>query len=778
MRMLLKPSPTPPPPQPLMPHHAQPLRRAGASTDTMEDKHASKPQPQGCLARTLDNLTWRDDDTAEERGRKRLFVVAILFSLLLNVINTLYGYNRGNDMSKVVGYVGIVAMSVSAIGMIITKRITRPQLVAVLISCSFTIAGSDLSVMVAGSSRMWPWFIVMIDILLVLRAPRWMSVAIITFACAYVFITQVELWLRFGLLDMPLLMNSEQRKVYCDCEKPPCTKSLLTSASEAAGNIAVFLMDVYFTRAFANRAEAEQQRVQAAVEVAQEVAGSLARFDLHRAEEVLARHSESLPPALVEGLSVQLANLNEYRPYLPQSVLPYARTHSRSSLSADPDTPPPLTAVDLGPVAPLSPFSFLSTPQHGSPPALNLALSIAPPPTTAATTDSHDSSSVHTLDSSLLASDRSHGDGAECSTPAPLPPLLAGVESDLLERDPSVPALACSEEGRLFDERKRAVSRLACFLSRQRISVLTVSLRRCSGDAAVAPQAADVAAGGGEADAAAATTPQSTATLSGDYVSVHTKFLEQVLRCVARSKGLVDTFVGDRVSASFNASRRCPQHSISALRTVKLLSKSVAATMDSSVSFGSAVASGSGSVGVLGTSEMRRPMVLGTVTTVSEQLERFAYILDLKAVCNKLCYMEASHDTEMRMLLHYAVIGQPFDDEPVGTGVYEVVADLVVADAKERGAGQLEWMYELEQCAGKKWEHYNDGAHLLMVKGLTFALDHLRVRELPDELMQQFLEAASRAKVINFEPRLYKTASSAKIMGDMTTPFRVRGDVE
>ena len=183
--------------------------------------------------------------------------------------------------------------------------------------------------------RLWQSAILIVDILLIMQATPRITLWVVAAMLVYLTVIQAEEAWRFGLFDLSVLAPYEDRLCQGDCEKPPCRRSVEDSTGIALTNIALFLLDFYFTRGFAMQVQREKEKIAAGVTAAQHVAERLASFDLDAAEHVL-ENQEDMPPDLCESLRVILSHLRTYKPFLPQSVLLVTTLTSSSFASDDP----------------------------------------------------------------------------------------------------------------------------------------------------------------------------------------------------------------------------------------------------------------------------------------------------------------------------------------------------------------------------------------------------------------------------------------------------------
>ena len=181
------------------------------------------------------------------------------------------------------------------------------------------------------------------------------------------------------------------------------------------------------------------------------------------------------------------------------------------------------------------------------------------------------------------------------------------------------------------------------------------------------------------------------------FTDLFTGVLAKTLVEMDMQRGMVDTFIGDRVHCSFNASRRCGNHAASALHTAaRMVRASVCATQ---VNIG--IATGKVLCGDMGCAMMRRFSMVGTLLRDVQSVERAGRVLGCDVLCNRICFSDAECEHQLRLV--------PCKVE-FATGCVAVVAELMVsaADASDHNLNTQsanEWMYAI---GGKKdWDDYN-----------------------------------------------------------------------
>eukprot|EP01063_Lacrimia_lanifica_P007414 TRINITY_DN1471_c1_g1_i4.p1 TRINITY_DN1471_c1_g1~~TRINITY_DN1471_c1_g1_i4.p1 ORF type:complete len:767 (+),score=141.88 TRINITY_DN1471_c1_g1_i4:55-2355(+) len=183
--------------------------------------------------------------------------------------------------------------------------------------CYYDLLGASVG------TRQWLLFVILLDVLLVIEAPRYLTKAVVVFVVAWLLLVEVEYSTRaIGLFDLPDSHSYDTRRRAWDCEKPPCAThhSPTQYLNRLVPFYVMFILDFLLTRGFADKVLAEKKKMAAAVVAAEDIARSLAVFDLGMAGRCLHDSKADLPPELSRHLESLLANLASYRPYLPDEL--------------------------------------------------------------------------------------------------------------------------------------------------------------------------------------------------------------------------------------------------------------------------------------------------------------------------------------------------------------------------------------------------------------------------------------------------------------------------
>eukprot|EP01062_Namystynia_karyoxenos_P007061 TRINITY_DN12483_c0_g1_i1.p1 TRINITY_DN12483_c0_g1~~TRINITY_DN12483_c0_g1_i1.p1 ORF type:complete len:648 (+),score=106.95 TRINITY_DN12483_c0_g1_i1:82-2025(+) len=272
-----------------------------------------------CLAEPV----LRDSDTAEERRRKQIWVPTMV-ALVPCAIALAAGIVADNNFLHAIPIGGYICIAGNLVGLIVPFA-TRTVTLSLVIAVIFTLVAGLLVLDMGAAARMdslrgWPWIVICMDLFLALNVPRTAQHIVLCVTALFVIVVHIEDGFRLGLYDIDGFSESPGDTAHaCSCTNPPCGQGI-EGMFRVAGVLGILFIDFYATRDFAESMRTEQARVLASVDVAEQVAASLARFDLEAAHEVLHSAEDSeLPKSLLASLLRILHNLSSYRPYLPQS---------------------------------------------------------------------------------------------------------------------------------------------------------------------------------------------------------------------------------------------------------------------------------------------------------------------------------------------------------------------------------------------------------------------------------------------------------------------------
>eukprot|EP01063_Lacrimia_lanifica_P011064 TRINITY_DN17833_c0_g1_i2.p1 TRINITY_DN17833_c0_g1~~TRINITY_DN17833_c0_g1_i2.p1 ORF type:complete len:672 (+),score=184.31 TRINITY_DN17833_c0_g1_i2:44-2017(+) len=250
--------------------------------------------------------------------QKVTWIVLSLVGVFGSLLATINGQLGGNHMLRLTGV--FLPFFLAAIAYLMySKCLTPAYLTTVTVAAAAGVTFYDFAVMPAPGWRGWALFVLVVDGMLIARAPSYLRQGVMGWVMFWLLFTSSEFALRWGLLDLPGTQHYADRVDVC--EKPPCATGRQGFVQGLVPMI-ILLVDYKATAGFAMAVEAEKAKMERAVAVSQTVASCLAFFDLNLAEEALEKvEPGDMPEELTEAFSRLLGNLRSYRPYLPQAVM-------------------------------------------------------------------------------------------------------------------------------------------------------------------------------------------------------------------------------------------------------------------------------------------------------------------------------------------------------------------------------------------------------------------------------------------------------------------------
>eukprot|EP01063_Lacrimia_lanifica_P031609 TRINITY_DN5254_c0_g2_i1.p1 TRINITY_DN5254_c0_g2~~TRINITY_DN5254_c0_g2_i1.p1 ORF type:complete len:752 (+),score=211.02 TRINITY_DN5254_c0_g2_i1:88-2343(+) len=269
-------------------------------------------------------LLFTDDDTPMTQVRKAsMFMVNLLIvGLCSTSLSLSFVLGEGTVLYYFWCSMAFSSAAVTLVYMVLTRSASDLMM-------TISVAAMYIEVMIfdvdnaaeMSTARTSSIFVVVVDLLLVGRLPSQIAVCFVAVAILWQAVLESEQVLRYGLLDVPYTTPYHERVDVCNCAHPPCGGNASTGVRTVFAAVLTFVMDFVVTRRFADMVEAERAVMKMAVEVSQEIAGALARFDLLSARGALETGGASLPEELYTSFEVLLGNLAEYKPYLPAALL-------------------------------------------------------------------------------------------------------------------------------------------------------------------------------------------------------------------------------------------------------------------------------------------------------------------------------------------------------------------------------------------------------------------------------------------------------------------------
>eukprot|EP01062_Namystynia_karyoxenos_P020607 TRINITY_DN177_c0_g4_i1.p1 TRINITY_DN177_c0_g4~~TRINITY_DN177_c0_g4_i1.p1 ORF type:complete len:649 (+),score=118.80 TRINITY_DN177_c0_g4_i1:92-2038(+) len=303
--------------------------------------------------------TLHPGDSEADRRAKEIVVP------LLPFIAFVAFFSWVTDVEKIVGYwYGALWIWLVTAGLLIyvlaTRRLTVPMVEVTCVAYVAGVVAVDWASAAANVPRVWACVVLVMDILLAVGARKAAQRVALGVTFAWLLVDVFEGAFTLGLYDLPYWSEGNGQK--CDCSDPPCATPLALAAVSFLIGVTVLFVDYMATRSFAEGLHRQTSRLAASITVAEQVAESLALFDLEAAQGALDRHS-SMPRMLRLSFERLLDNLASYRPYLPQSCLPQhageelEAAGTRTSASPSPPSAFEVSRVNTVPDHPGSPGS-------------------------------------------------------------------------------------------------------------------------------------------------------------------------------------------------------------------------------------------------------------------------------------------------------------------------------------------------------------------------------------------------------------------------------------
>eukprot|EP00756_Hemistasia_phaeocysticola_P042290 Hpha_TRINITY_DN16962_c2_g2::TRINITY_DN16962_c2_g2_i1::g.54152::m.54152 len=262
----------------------------------------------------------------------------------------LFYYDKTGGDDNTVFSIAMVLVFLGSIiffGGVLVNRGMGPTMDLYMMTLSAAILSLDWYFSSEARPRAWSMVVLMLDTALVFDRPRPLPVVLLV-TILWLIVEAFESAARVGIYKAA----SSTFPPVCDCVDPPCASSVVTTVGNLSIALLVLLLDFHLTRGFATELRLQLRRVNASVEVAAKIAGSLASYDIENAGKAINNRGEDLPEELVKSYLLLLSNLKSYRAYLPEALLPGEFSLSSSDDSRrPPSTAPPLEQEGMGDVA-------------------------------------------------------------------------------------------------------------------------------------------------------------------------------------------------------------------------------------------------------------------------------------------------------------------------------------------------------------------------------------------------------------------------------------------
>ena len=285
---------------------------------------------------------YTESDTAEDRRIKKITMYSMMFSVC-GSLSAVGPQPRGVICGFAAGLGALFMLKWFA-----TKKQTRSEVVFGLYMWLFVIIALDFLARSEVEEPLWPCVVLVVDITLLCNLSEKCGTGIVVTLVVYLLIIMTESVGRYGLFD--IIYGDKAIDLEClgltpdEVQTLPCKKKLKSTLIYTMVFIGVFVMDYYCTRNFANKMRAGQQKLESSISLAETVVAALVRLDLDEAENHIV---DSNPTDLTAILKLLIRNLNEYRPYLPDSLFDLRRGTQFHDLVKPPQSPATVLFTDL-----------------------------------------------------------------------------------------------------------------------------------------------------------------------------------------------------------------------------------------------------------------------------------------------------------------------------------------------------------------------------------------------------------------------------------------------
>ena len=179
--------------------------------------------------------------------------------------------------------------------------------------------------------------------------------------------------------------------------------------------------------------------------------------------------------------------------------------------------------------------------------------------------------------------------------------------------------------------------------------------------------------------------------LEPELLQLHSAYVAEVIDGVQGCRGVCDTFLGDRILATFNAYAVVNFHRLACLKSAVHVAKKLDETLGISVSY--ACASGDAMIGHMGCKGMKKVTINSTAVPWVVALERYNKKIGGRGLAD--CYINKDVTGHFVLKLCQACIFPKRSDQSIK--VYEVKGTSKVEES--------EWMYQIQ--GANAHEHWN-----------------------------------------------------------------------
>eukprot|EP01062_Namystynia_karyoxenos_P019324 TRINITY_DN17257_c0_g4_i2.p1 TRINITY_DN17257_c0_g4~~TRINITY_DN17257_c0_g4_i2.p1 ORF type:complete len:1048 (+),score=215.57 TRINITY_DN17257_c0_g4_i2:91-3144(+) len=246
-------------------------------------------------------------------------LVVVGAGLLLFALDALWGYSWSLWPTGMC--IAVASAGATLAGQFLGLR-ARPATAVVLVGCFCGTLMMDLRDASQFLTRSVFLVVLLSDAVLLSGAPPAVQSVALALPLTYLAVERTEAAQRFGAYEVAWLGQGLPLPEGCACADPPCA----TGEAALTGWVLIafiIITDNWATRNVVRRLRSQAETVDAAVGLAQRVATLLAEYRIEEAEVVVEGNDNSLPPQLRAAFGQLLTNLEIYRPFLPDTLLPF-----------------------------------------------------------------------------------------------------------------------------------------------------------------------------------------------------------------------------------------------------------------------------------------------------------------------------------------------------------------------------------------------------------------------------------------------------------------------
>eukprot|EP01063_Lacrimia_lanifica_P015992 TRINITY_DN2261_c1_g3_i1.p1 TRINITY_DN2261_c1_g3~~TRINITY_DN2261_c1_g3_i1.p1 ORF type:complete len:807 (+),score=233.15 TRINITY_DN2261_c1_g3_i1:84-2504(+) len=269
---------------------------------------------------------YSEDDSALQVLRKRTLCVmglSMLFPTLAFILVDLFTLDAGSLLHAIGLFIALFGELYSLYLVFGKRHVANSDITVLAVFMGLGVIIIDWSLRGMGKS-FWFMMVVCLDALLVVRAPRTTLTWLRNCTVAWLVLSEVESFARFGLWDIAGSPTQANRQTdFCGCDTLPCAQPASRSLGDFTVAAITVVLTYHMTLSFVDKINQEKEKTKRALQVAEDVAEKLAAFDLIAARERLDAACEegSLSAPFYDVFENLLNNLAGYRPYLPVSLL-------------------------------------------------------------------------------------------------------------------------------------------------------------------------------------------------------------------------------------------------------------------------------------------------------------------------------------------------------------------------------------------------------------------------------------------------------------------------